>query len=98
MKLWQLEEQLQKVKLPPNPKIVLEQYATTPHLAYASIGEYLEVISRSQMIFNINSVYNDIADKIILDLGVGSGMLSIGAACLECKYVTTCLIVLFCSL
>jgi hypothetical protein len=35
MKLWQLEEQLQKVKIPANPKILLEQYATTPHLAYA---------------------------------------------------------------
>lgn len=43
------------------------------------------------MIFNIESVYGDIEDKTILDLGVGSGILSIGAALVGCRYISSIL-------
>src|SRR4051794_25183813 len=46
----------------------------------------LVIMGRSHMIFNINSVYGDLEDKRILDLGVGGGILSIGCALLGCRY------------
>lgn len=65
IKLKKLEELLQSVDGFENPKIQLEQYETPSHIA-------------SQMLFNIQSNYNDIQDKLVADLGCGCGMLSIG--------------------
>lgn len=68
MKLWELEATLQRVKVFDDPKIIYEQYPTSAHLA-----------SRI-----LHTALNDdnIEDKLVVDLGCGTGMLSIGAAAL----------------
>ncbi|RUS14616.1 hypothetical protein BC938DRAFT_477290 [Jimgerdemannia flammicorona] len=64
MKLKELESQLQDCAAFENPKIKLEQYPTTAHLA-------------ARMLFTADSVYNDIQDKSIGDFGCGCGILRI---------------------
>lgn len=66
IKLKKLEEYLQGVDGFEKPKILLEQYVTPSHIA-------------SVMLFEIQSKYGDIEDKMVADLGCGSGMLSIGS-------------------
>ncbi|XP_046585287.1 rRNA N6-adenosine-methyltransferase METTL5-like [Haliotis rubra] len=66
MKLKELESHLQDVDVFEKPKVVLEQYPTTPHIAGC-------------MLHTIHTRYDDIEDKLIADLGVGCGVLSIGA-------------------
>ncbi|XP_048245521.1 rRNA N6-adenosine-methyltransferase METTL5-like [Haliotis rufescens] len=69
MKLKELESHLQDVDVFEKPKVVLEQYPTTPHIAGC-------------MLHTIHTRYDDIEDKLIADLGVGCGVLSIGAVML----------------
>eukprot|EP00924_Labyrinthula_sp_SR-Ha-C_P009658 snap_masked-scaffold_22-processed-gene-2.33-mRNA-1 protein AED:0.03 eAED:0.03 QI:0/0/0/0.5/1/1/2/0/221 len=73
MKLKQLEIELSKVKTFENPKVELEQYPTSAHLA-------------SRTLISADS-FGDIYGKRVLDLGCGTGMLSIAAALLEASFV-----------
>lgn len=63
MKLKQLECELSKVSQFESPKIELEQYPTTAHLA-------------ALMIYTADSIYDDISDRSIVDLGIGCGVLT----------------------
>ena len=65
MKLKHLEAELQQVKTFLNPKIELEQYPTTPHLA-------------ANMIHLAHS-FGDIEGKVVCDLGSGCGVLSVAS-------------------
>lgn len=67
MKLWELEAVLQDVKPFEKPNIKLEQYLTTPHLA-------------AHTLYTAAFNYEDIEDKVVLDLGTGTGMLAIASA------------------
>lgn len=68
-KIKHLESHLQQVETFAEPKVELEQYPTTPHLA-------------SRVLF---AAREDIVDKKVVDLGCGTGVLTIGAYLLECK-------------
>lgn len=74
IKLKKLEEYLEAVDGFTKPKIKLEQYATPDHIA-------------SCMLYSIQSNFDDIENKIIGDLGCGSGMLSIGSHLLGADYI-----------
>ena len=69
MKLRQLESLLQPVEAFDKPKLELEQYPTSAHLA-------------SLMLFTAESSFGDIQDRRVIDLGTGPGTLAIGAAML----------------
>jgi len=69
-----LEMLLTKVRPNPNPKILLEQYATPPEIA-------------SSLLYMAAYTFNDIAGKTVCDLGCGSGILAIGAAYLGAREV-----------
>jgi len=73
MKLSKLESYLQDVDTFEKPKVKLEQYPTSPHIA-------------SCMLHTIHTRYDDIYQKSICDLGVGCGILSIGSMMLESGY------------
>eukprot|EP01127_Copromyxa_protea_P004409 TRINITY_DN14273_c0_g1_i1.p1 TRINITY_DN14273_c0_g1~~TRINITY_DN14273_c0_g1_i1.p1 ORF type:complete len:232 (+),score=53.45 TRINITY_DN14273_c0_g1_i1:29-697(+) len=73
MKVKHLESRLQRVAPFDKPKIKLEQYPTTPHLA-------------AHVLFVINE-FENLEDKFVVDLGVGAGMLSIGASLLGAERV-----------
>ncbi|CAB4397611.1 unnamed protein product [Rhizophagus irregularis] len=64
MRLKNLESELQVVVGFDKPKIQLEQYCTTPHLA-------------ARMLYTAHTVYDDIESKVIADLGCGCGILRI---------------------
>ncbi|KAL0963824.1 hypothetical protein UPYG_G00314100 [Umbra pygmaea] len=70
MKLKELESCLQQVDTFEEPKILLEQYPTSPHIAAC-------------MLYTIHNTFDDIEGKLVADLGCGCGVLSIGAAMLE---------------
>ncbi|CAL8321714.1 unnamed protein product [Merluccius merluccius] len=70
MKLKELESCLQQVDGFEEPKILLEQYPTSPHIAAC-------------MLYTIHNTFDDIEGKLIADLGCGCGVLSIGAAMLD---------------
>ena len=74
MKLRDLEQLLEEVTDFETPKIDLEQYKTRPHLAAC-------LLHSAQM------QYNDIENRTILDLGCGTGCLSLGAIFLEAEKV-----------
>ncbi|KAL0212932.1 hypothetical protein RCL1_006558 [Eukaryota sp. TZLM3-RCL] len=76
MKLHELESSLQQVQDFISPKITLEQYITPPHIA-------------ARMLHVAELSYGDIIDKNILDLGMGTGMLSIGAAILGANTINS---------
>jgi len=57
-----------------NPKVMLEQYPTGAHLA-------------ARMLYTIEHTYGDIQERIVVDLGCGPGMLSMGCAVLEADQV-----------
>ena len=90
MKLRKLEEHLQDAKIFKNPSIKLEQYPTSPHIAYLPRSfMYLLLIiyfPRAHMLFTINSAYSEIEGKVIADLGCGCGILGIGAEILGSGY------------
>lgn len=69
MKLKKLEGILQNLDVFEKPKVHLEQYPTTPHIA-------------SQMLYTIDQTFHDIQGKIVGDLGCGCGTLSVGSAVL----------------
>lgn len=73
MKKVQLKIILQKIPKHPNPKIWYEQYT-------------IDSISASEILWIAHTIYNKIFDKIIMDLGCGTGRLTIGAAVLGAKY------------
>ncbi|KAG0006144.1 Methyltransferase-like protein 5 [Modicella reniformis] len=73
MKLKELEGYLQDVAVFENPKIKLEQYPTTPHLA-------------ARMLYTAHTTYDDIENKAVGDFGCGCGILSIAAAMLGSAY------------
>jgi predicted RNA methylase len=74
MKLKQLEGLLQNLDVFEKPKVHLEQYPTTPHIA-------------SHMLYTIDQTFEDIRGNIVADLGCGCGVLSVGAAILGSDYV-----------
>lgn len=57
---------MQQVEVFDRPKVHLEQYATTPHLAAC-------------MLYTIQSTFGDIEDKMVADLGCGCGTLTFGS-------------------
>ncbi|XP_042351232.1 rRNA N6-adenosine-methyltransferase METTL5 isoform X1 [Plectropomus leopardus] len=73
MKLKELESCLQQVDAFEEPKILLEQYPTSPHIAG-------EVTARDH---HTRSTFDDIEGKLVADLGCGCGVLSIGAVMLD---------------
>lgn len=73
MKLKQLEQYLQDVEQFECPKIKLEQYATSPHIA-------------ARMLHTAQSSFGDIEGKIIGDLGCGCGTLSLGSILLGADF------------
>ncbi|KAG0226349.1 Methyltransferase-like protein 5 [Actinomortierella wolfii] len=73
MKLKELEGYLQDVAIFEKPKIKLEQYPTTPHLA-------------ARMLYTAHTTYDDIENKAVGDFGCGCGILSIAAAMLGSAY------------
>jgi rRNA N6-adenosine-methyltransferase METTL5 len=74
MKLKQLESMLQGVEVFHTPKIELEQYPTSAHIA-------------SRMLYTAANVYGDVAGRMCVDLGCGTGMLGIGAVALDAGHV-----------
>ncbi|CAG9465345.1 unnamed protein product [Pedinophyceae sp. YPF-701] len=74
MKLKELEMMLQDVQPFAHPKIELEQYPTGADIA-------------ARMLYAIDTAYGDIQEKVVVDLGCGPGMLSIGCAILEADQV-----------
>jgi len=73
MKKKQLEMILQKIPPYEHPIIALEQYQTPAEIA-------------ADILF-IAYQFGDIKDKIVLDLGCGNGVFSIGAAIMEAKKI-----------
>ncbi|RXM29050.1 Methyltransferase-like protein 5 [Acipenser ruthenus] len=69
MKLKELESCLQQVDVFEEPKLLLEQYPTRPHIAAC-------------MLYTIHNTFDDIENKLVADLGCGCGVLSVGAAVL----------------
>ncbi|XP_046661737.1 rRNA N6-adenosine-methyltransferase METTL5 [Homalodisca vitripennis] len=69
IKLKTLEQYLQQIEVFDKPKIHLEQYATTPHLAAC-------------MLYTIQSSYGDLEGKMVADLGCGCGTLTFGSVML----------------
>eukprot|EP00889_Picochlorum_renovo_P002689 jgi/Picre1/29719/NNA_005102.t1 len=74
MKLKQLESMLQDVAVFRDPKVELEQYPTGAHLA-------------SRLLYTAATSFDDVESKLVVDLGCGTGMLSIGAALLGAGHV-----------
>ncbi|KAF9427793.1 hypothetical protein BGZ76_002188 [Entomortierella beljakovae] len=73
MKLKELEGHLQDVAVFEKPKIKLEQYPTTPHLA-------------AMMLYTAHTQYDDIENKAVGDFGCGCGILSIAAVMMGSAY------------
>ncbi|KAA0715474.1 Methyltransferase-like protein 5 [Triplophysa tibetana] len=73
MKLKELESCLQQVDGFEEPKILLEQYPTSPHIAGC-------------MLYTIHNTFDDIQNKLVADLGCGCGVLSIGASVLDAGF------------
>ncbi|CAG8592433.1 17974_t:CDS:2 [Cetraspora pellucida] len=61
MRLKELESSLQDVAVFDSPKLKLEQYCTTPHLA-------------ARMLFTAHSNYDDIEGKTVADFGCGCAL------------------------
>lgn len=74
LRLRQLEEYLQQLDVFEKPKMLLEQYATSAHIA-------------SHMLFTAQSQFSDIEGKSVADLGSGCGILSLGAKMMGAEYV-----------
>ncbi|MEM2122886.1 MAG: METTL5 family protein [Candidatus Bathyarchaeia archaeon] len=75
MKKKRLEILLEHVPTHPNPKIILEQYTVPAETA-------------AEIMFIADKIFNDVKCKIIVELGCGTGRLSIGAALLgACKVI-----------
>lgn len=71
MRLKELESHLSTLDCAfPSPNIALEQYPTSAHIA-------------SRILFTAHSTYDDIEGRTVLDLGCGTGILSVGAGLLD---------------
>jgi len=75
MKLKRLEQHLQQIDGFQEPKILLEQYPTRPHIAAC-------------ILHTIHATFDEIEDRHIADLGCGCGVLSIGSVMLGAGAVT----------
>lgn len=75
VKLKELEGELQSLSTFEKPNLLLEQYATSPHIA-------------ARMLYVAQTQFNDIEDCTVADLGAGCGVLSIGASILGASHVT----------
>ncbi|XP_066921146.1 rRNA N6-adenosine-methyltransferase METTL5-like [Clytia hemisphaerica] len=74
MKLKELQSYLQQVEGFDDPKVHLEQYVTSGHIA-------------SHMLYTMSQTFDDIANNIVADFGCGCGVLSIGSAMLDAGQV-----------
>ncbi|XP_077274767.1 rRNA N(6)-adenosine-methyltransferase Mettl5-like [Temnothorax americanus] len=74
LRLRRLEEYLRQLDVFEKPKVSLEQYATSAHIA-------------SHLLYAAQSQFDDIKGKSVADLGSGSGILSLGAKMLDAAYV-----------
>ncbi|KYN17645.1 Methyltransferase-like protein 5 [Trachymyrmex cornetzi] len=74
LRLRQLEEYLQQLDVFENPKVTLEQYATSAHIA-------------AHLLYTAQSQFDNIKGKSVADLGSGCGTLSLGAKMLGAEYV-----------
>jgi len=70
----QLETALEQISPHPSPKIQLEQYTIPSQIA-------------AEILFIAAGLHNDIKEKSVVDLGCGTGRLSIGAALLDAREV-----------
>jgi len=75
LKLRQLESRLEDVDTFEQPKILLEQYPTRPHIA-------------ASMLHTMQASFGDIENRHVADLGCGCGVLSNGSAMLGASFVT----------
>ena len=76
MKLKQLEGLLGGVAVFEEPKITLEQFPTSPHIA-------------ARMIYTAATSYDDICGKIVADFGSGPGILSIACSLMGSSHITS---------
>ncbi|XP_048508052.1 rRNA N6-adenosine-methyltransferase METTL5 [Athalia rosae] len=74
MRLRELEECLQELDVFENPKILLEQYATSAHIG-------------AHILHTAQTHFDDIEGKAVADLGAGCGVLSVGARLLGADHV-----------
>jgi len=75
MRLKELESHLSTLDCAfPAPNIALEQYPTSAHIA-------------SRVLFTAHSTFDDIEGRTVLDLGCGTGMLSVGAGLMDPELV-----------
>ncbi len=74
MRKRQLELALSRLRHSPSPILSLEAYDLDPKAA-------------TELLYIAEEKYHDIADRSVVDLGCGSGILTIGAALLGCKDV-----------
>ena len=65
MKLKELESHLQQLDGFEEPKVHLEQYITSGHIA-------------SHMLYTMDQTFEDIENNVVADFGSGCGVLSIG--------------------
>lgn len=70
----ELEGKLERLRSHPDPDPELEQYTTPAKVA-------------AEMLFMAAYVHDDIEDKVVADLGCGTGRLGIGALLLDAQYV-----------
>ncbi|CAH1238111.1 METTL5 [Branchiostoma lanceolatum] len=69
MRLKELETYLQEVETFEEPKVLLEQYPTSPHIA-------------AHMLYTMETQYSAVEGRLVADLGCGCGVLCAGAAML----------------
>ncbi|KAF7989125.1 hypothetical protein HCN44_007435 [Aphidius gifuensis] len=74
LRMKDLEQYLQQLDIFEKPKVMLEQYPTSAHIA-------------SHLLYTAQSQFNDIENCSIADLGAGCGVLSLGAKMLNASYV-----------
>jgi len=68
----ELEKAIAGIQPHPSPKAYFEQYTIPPDVA-------------AEILYIATYIYDDIAEKTVVDLGCGTGRLAIGAALLEAK-------------
>lgn len=77
-KLWKIESKLSSLAdfraMDGGPRISLEQYATSGHLA-------------AQVVYQMHSRFDDVAGRTVIDLGCGPAILGLGAALLGARHV-----------
>lgn len=74
LRLRELEEYLQELEVFEKPKLLLEQYPTSGHIA-------------SHILFTAQSQFGDLENCLVADLGTGCGTLALGAKMLGAAHV-----------